>query len=178
MNIVTQFADSSAASGGIFEALGIDWKMLIFQIIGFVVLVWFMGKFVYPILLKTVDARQEKIEAGSKAAAEAEKQATEAKEKVDRLLKQARSEATDIVATAKDEATAMIETAETKSKARAEQIVAQARDDLEKEVTAAKKALHNETLNLVAQATEKVIGKTVTSAVDAKVIADAMKEVR
>jgi len=178
MNIAAQFAESSAASGGIFSALGIDWQMLIFQIIGFVVLVWLMGKFVYPVLLKTIDARQAHIEAGSKAAEEAEKSAAEAKKKIDTLLKEARTEATEIVATAKDEATAMVETAEAKSKARAEQIVAQARDDLEKEVVAAKKALHNETLSLVAQATEKVVGKTVTPAVDTKIIAEAVKEAR
>ncbi len=72
MNTFTQFAETGAASGGVLVALGIDWKMLILQVIAFVVLVWLLGRFVYPIFIKTVDARQAEIEAGSKAAAEAE----------------------------------------------------------------------------------------------------------
>jgi len=42
----------------------------------------------------------------------------------------------------------------------------------------AKKALQNETLNLVAQATEKVVGETVTAKVDEKVVAAALKEAK
>jgi F-type H+-transporting ATPase subunit b len=176
MNILTQFAATSTASSSVFTALGIDWKMLIFQIVAFVVLVWLLGRYVYPILIKTVDARQAEIEAGSKAAEEAEKKAVEAKESIERLLKQARAEAGDIVSTAKEEATAAIEAAEAKSKVRAEHIITEAHIQLEKDVHAAKVALHNETLSLVALATEKVIGKAVTADVDNKVIAASVKE--
>ncbi|MDB5186699.1 MAG: atpF [Candidatus Saccharibacteria bacterium] len=176
MNLLTQFAQAAEpASGDVFAALGIDWMMLIFQTIAFVILVWLLGKFVYPILMKTVDARQAEIEAGSKAAAEAEKQATEAKQAVDKLMQQARRDATDIVTTAKEEASAAIEAAEAKSKTRAERIVADAHVQIEKDIVAAKKALHNETLELVALATEKVVGKTVTAKVDDAVIAAAVK---
>jgi F-type H+-transporting ATPase subunit b len=178
MNILTQFAETGAASGGIFTALGIDWKMLIFQIIAFVILVVLLGKFVYPILIKTVDARHAEIEAGTKAAEEAEKQAAKANENIEKLLKQARLEASDIVSTAKEEATAAIESAEAKSKVRAEHIVTEAHAQLEKDIVAAKKMLHNETLELVAQATEKIVGKTVTAQVDQGVIAAAIKEAK
>lgn len=178
MNILTQFAEASAPQGDIFSALGIDWKMLIFQIIAFVVLVWLLGKFVYPVLIKTVDARHAEIEASSKAAASAEKQAHEASEKIDKMLRQARAEASDIVSTAKEEATAAIESAEAKSKVRADHIISEAHDQLEKDVTAAKKALHNETLELIALATEKVIGKTVNASVDKAVISAAVKEAK
>ena len=176
MDILTQFAD--APQGDIFSALGIDWKMLVFQVIAFIVLVWLLGKFVYPPLMKTVDKRQAEIEAGNKAAEEAKQQASKAQEDVEKLMKQARSEARDIVATAKEEATAAIEAAEAKSKSRAERIVAEAHEQLEKDVIAAKKALHNETLGLVAMATEKVVGKTVTAKVDESVIAGAVKEAK
>ena len=42
---------------------------------------------------------------------------------------------------------------------------------------AAKKALHNETIELVAQATEKVVGKTVNAGVDKQLITQSIKEV-
>jgi F-type H+-transporting ATPase subunit b len=178
MNILTQFAETDAASGGIFSALGIDWQMLIFQIVAFVILVSLLGKFVYPILIKTVDARHDDIEASTKAAQAAEKQAQEASKNIEKMLKQARTEAGEIVTTAKEEATAAIEAAETKSKERAERIVSEAHAQLDKDVIAAQKMLQNETLELVALATEKVIGKTVTPKVDEAVISTAIREAK
>lgn len=175
MNILTQLAQAEAASGGVFGALGIDLQMLIFQAIAFIILVWLLGKYVYPIFIKVVDDRQAAIEASTTAAAEAEEKAAEAKVAVDKLMKQARKEASEIVLTAKEEATAALEAAEEKSKVRAERIVADAHAQIEKDIVAAKKALHNETLELVALATEKVVGKTVSAKVDDAVIAAAVK---
>jgi F-type H+-transporting ATPase subunit b len=178
MNVLTQFAESGAASSNLFTALGIDWKMLVFQVIAFAVLVFLLGKFVYPSLMKAVDARQADIEAGSKAAEEAKKQATEAHTDVEKLMKQARRDASDIVSTAKEEATAAIEAAEAKSKTRAERIITEAHAQLEKDVEAARKVLHNETIELVALATEKVVGKTVTAKIDESVVSAAVKEAK
>jgi len=170
-----QFAETQS-SGGIFQSLGIDWQMLLFQGVAFLILVWALSKYVYPILIKSVDDRQSKIEAGQKAAVEAEKKAVEAKEEVAKLLAEARNEAKDIVATAKDEANAMVADSEQKAKARAEKIAKDAHDQLARDVIAARKQLHNDTIELVALATEKVVGKTVNSDVDKKVIAAAVKE--
>lgn len=178
MNVLTQFAEAGAGNSDIFTALGIDWKMLVFQIVGFVVLVWLVGKFVLPPLFKAVDSRREEIEAGSKAAEEAKKQASAAHEDVEKLMKQARRDASDIVSTAKEEATAALEKADAKAKERAERIVADAKDQLEKDVVAARKVLHNETIDLVTLATEKVMGKNVDAKVDEKVISAAVKEAK
>lgn len=178
MNILTQLGATEAASGGVFSALGIDVGMLIFQAVAFIILVWVLGKYVYPIFMKVVDERQAKIEESTAAAEEAEKKAVEAKASIEKLMKQARKEASEIVVTAKEEAAAALEAAESKSKARAEQIVADAHAQIDKDILAAKKALHNETLELVALATEKVIGKTVTAKVDNDVVAAAVKGVK
>lgn len=178
MEILTQFAatEAHAEKQDIFGALGIDWQILIFQIVAFLLLVWLLGKFVYPWLMKSVDERQEAIEESVKAAKEAEEKAESAQDEIAKLLKEARKEAKDIVTTAKDEATAMVDASDQKAKARAEKIVADAHEQIEKDVIAARKALHNDTIELVAQATEKVIGKTVTDKVDDEVIAHAVKE--
>ncbi len=167
---------AAGSLGDIFTSLGIDGKMLLFQGLAFLILVFVMGKWVFPILLKTVDQRQEAIEAGAKAAEAAEKKAAEAQEEVAKLLKQARAEAKDIVATAKDEAVAMVADSEAKAKTRAEKIVKDAHEQLEKDVIAARKALHNDTIELVALATEKVVGKVVNESVDYKIIAEAVKD--
>jgi len=177
MNYLTQFASTEGAAGGdIFTTLGIDWRLLILQIVAFVILVGLLGKFVYPWLMKNVDERQAKIEESVKAAEEAEKKAESAQEAIAKLLKDARAEAKDIVTTAKDEAAAMVADAEGKAKNRADKIVKDAHDQLSKDVIAARKALHNDTIELVAMATEKIVGKTVNEGVDKKIITEAVKE--
>ena len=175
-NLLTQFASSEVAveKADMFSSIGIKWELLILQTIAFLVLLWFLKKFVYPPLVAMLDKREAQIEESTRAAVEASKRAAESQEKVDKLLAEARSEAREIVATAKSEAGAMLTDAEAKGKQQAENIVAQAQDSIAKEVLAAKKALHNETIELVAQATEKVVGKTVDAKVDNSVIKAAL----
>lgn len=180
MEVLTQFAatQGSGESQDIFSTLGIHWELLVLQIVAFLILVWALGKFVYPWLMKSVDERQAKIEESVKAAEEAEKKAESAQEDIAKLLKEARKEAKEIVATAKDEAAAMVEASDAKAKARADKIVADAHDKIEKDVIAARKALHNDTIDLVALATEKVVGNLADAKLDKKVIESAVKEAR
>ncbi len=178
MSLMTQFGAEATASTDIMTGLGVHWGALIFQIIAFAILVFILSKWVFPVFFKIIDKRQETIEASNRAAIEASKHAEKAQEETDKLLKQARTEAASIVATAKEEATAMVADAEAKSQESAERIVAAAHDDIAKEVLAAKKALHNETIELVAEATEKVIGKSVNAGVDNKVIKSTLEELK
>lgn len=174
------FAETAAAhseeSGDIFTALGIDWRLLILQIVAFLILVWLLGKFVYPLLMKSVDARQADIEAAAKAAKLAQASAAESQEETARLLEEARKEAAEIVATAKLEASELASASEEKARATAEKIVADAHDQLQKDIEAAKRQLHDETLKLVALTTEKVVRKTHTKKEDEALIAELLKE--
>lgn len=181
--LLTKFASAeagaeAASDSNFFQALGIDWTLLVIQTLAFLVLLIFLAKVVYPPLTRMLEKRDEDIEAGVKAAAEAEKKAESTKEEVEKLLKQARTEAKEIVTIAKEEATASLEAADEKAKARAERIVADAQAQIEKDVLAAKKVLHNETLELVTLATEKVVGKTISAKVDEGIIASAVKEAK
>ena len=173
---LTYFASTEATTSGPIAALGIDWTLLIFQIVAFCLLMFILGKWIYPVFIRIIDKRQALIEDSTRAAIEAEKNAEKTQGEIDKLLHEARTEARNIVATAKEEATAMVTDAETKSKAQAEHIVANAQDSIAKEVLAAKKALHNETIDLVAEATRKVVGKTVDATLDKSVIKSAVEE--
>lgn len=177
-NLYTFATTESAKSGGLLESLGVDIPTLIFQIVAFLLLVFVLGKWVYPVFMGIVDKRQAEIEASTKAADEAKQKAAEAEAKADELLREARAEAGEIISIAKNEASAAVSAAEKKAQARAETIVQSAEDDIKKQVADARKTLHNETLDLVAEATERVLGKTVTAKVDDAVITQALKEAK
>lgn len=167
---------SSAESAGFFESLGIDWVLLGLQAAAFLILVWALGKYVYPIFLRIIDEREAKISEGLEAAREAADNAASTQAKIDKQLAKARREARDIVATAKDEATAMLAKADEKAKANAEHLLEAARDEISKETIAAKKALHNETIELVALATEKVVGAHHDTKADTALIKRSLEE--
>jgi len=176
MLFTRQFAETAEANADLFSTLGVDWRLLILQVIAFLILVFLLGKFVYPWLMKSVDERQANIEEAAKAATEAKKAAADNKEQVAALLAEARKEAAEIVGTAKLESAEIVANSETKAKKSAEHIVSEAHEQVEKDIAAARKTLYNDTLDLVALATEKVVSKDLTAAIDQKEIARAVKE--
>jgi len=174
---LTQFATTETAKKqDIFSSLGIDWMLLLFQLVAFLILIVLLKKFVYPFLVKAVDERQEKVEAGIKAAQEAEIKAIAAQEQVEKLLVKARKEASDIIEIAKTEAAASIKTAEDKAKNRAQRITDQAHEQIEQDVVTARMMLRQDTADLIALATEKVTNNTLDKKIDTRVIEAALKE--
>ncbi len=168
--------ETAAGDGGLLGALGIDVRLLIIQAIAFLVLLWALSKFVYPAISGMLEKREKAIQEGIELAENAEKNAERASEKVDKMLSDARKQASEVIASAKDEANSIVETANQNAASQTERMLERANADIEKEVDAARKALRDETINLVALATEKVVGGAMTDAIDKKVVASALKE--
>jgi F-type H+-transporting ATPase subunit b len=173
---ITILANTESHSPSIFEALGLNWTLLIEQAIAFLILVWILGKFVYPVLIKSIDTRREQIEAGLKEAQESRVALEQAEAKVEEALAQARADADAILARSHQEAGAMIAEAEAKAKQHAEQIVKDARMQLETDVRKARDQLKADTVSLVAAATEKVIDEKLDAKKDASLISKALKQ--
>ncbi|HUC89976.1 MAG TPA: F0F1 ATP synthase subunit B [Patescibacteria group bacterium] len=173
-DVVTLIASSEASSPGLFQALGVSWKLLVEQGLAFLILVAILAKFVYPVLMKSVDDRRNQIEAGMKEAKESQAALEKAEAKVGELLEQARKDADDILARTHQEAATVVADAETKANARAEQIVADARAQLGIDVAKAREALKRDTVELVALATERVIGEKLDDHKDADLVKKAL----
>ena len=62
-----QFA-ASEESSDILTGLGINWQLVVFQIVAFLLLVFILSKWIFPVFFKIIDKRQEAIEASNKAA--------------------------------------------------------------------------------------------------------------
>jgi len=173
-HIVTQFGEAAASGGNLFQALGIDARMLIFQIIGFLVLVFFMGKFVFPILNKSIDKREAAIRESANAVEKARADAAEAEKRIQKQLDEAKQQAADAIDVAHKEAAALLAAAEEKAKKRADHIVETAHARLEQDEQAARESLRKEVKHLVADATETIIKQKLDSKGDAAVIESAI----
>lgn len=169
-------AAHEAGSANLFEALGINAQLLITQGLAFLVLVFILGKFVYPVLVKAIEDRRASIEAGMEEAKEAQIALERAEAKVADMLSAARKEADDIIARTQQEATTLIADAETKAKMRADQMVDNARTQLQADIVKARASLKKDTVELVALATEKVVKQKLDERKDTELIKQALEE--
>lgn len=168
--------ETAAENGGLLGALGIDIQLLIIQAIAFLILLWALSKFVYPVISGMLDKREATIREGIAAAEMAEKNAVQANEKVDKLLSDARKQAKEVIGTAKDEAASIVEAANASATKQTERMLERANTEITKDIENARRALRDETIDLISRATEKVVGDVMTDAVDKKVVTLALKE--
>ena len=151
--LVTQFASAEAHAADkadLFGSLGIDWKLLILQSVAFLVLLFVLSKWVYPPLAAMLDKRDKDLRTAEKAAKSARENADKTEKMINASMR----------------------------KARAEGIIEAARTEIAGEVAAARQALHNETLQLVAEATGTLVNEKLDAKKDGKLIEKALKEAR
>jgi F-type H+-transporting ATPase subunit b len=161
--------------GGLLTALGIDGKALALNAAAFLVVVWVMGRFVYPPLMKALDAKRDELEATAKAKQAADKQLHEAEAAAAKIIAEARTAADAVVAEARDEADERIKTAEQKADKQADRIVAEAREQLAQDVAKARRQLKTETAQLVVSATEAVLAEKLDDKHDTALVARVLE---
>lgn len=176
--MLNQFAATEVQDPSLFEAIGIDWFTLIMQILAFLLLVFLMAKFVFPVLIKTIDKRQAEIEASARAAEEARKHAEVAEDKVVKLLDEAKLQAREIVETAKEEASGIVESATKKAQAKTDAMLDAAEGQINQDISRAKADLKKETVSLIVAAVEKVVGKDFAKQLDKENIKKSLKEIK
>lgn len=81
----------------ILHAFGVNWKLLVVQILNIGVLLFLFHRYVYPPLFRIVEERQKKIEDGLRGAKEVEIEKNNLVVEKDRILASARKEGDTIV---------------------------------------------------------------------------------
>jgi F-type H+-transporting ATPase subunit b len=151
---------------------------LIAQSVAFILFILFTVKFVWPPLLKAIEARQKQIADGL-AAAERGKQDLElAAKRASEVLQQAREQAGDILSQAEKRGVALVEEAKAAAKTEGERIVAGAKAEIEQEVFRAKEALRAQLAVLVVTGAEKILRREVDAKMHAQLLSGLETELR
>lgn len=174
INILTVLAATEEAQG--IAALGLNPWTILAQGATFLVFFILIKKFALGKIVDTIEDRRKTIEGSLDKAEELNKQNEEAEKRVNALLGEARKESEDIVNKSREEAGAIVADAETAAVAKAEKIIADGKLQIEAEVIKAREALKKETLSLVAQATEAVLGEAVDAKKSEALIKKALQE--
>ena len=159
----------------LLSKLGIDWKLLIAQIVNFLVLLFVLYKFAYGPILGMLEKRQKKIERGLKEADLARKYLAESEEKQKEILRKAREEGKQIVEKAYIQAEKSKKEIAEESKKQAEKTIAEAKLEIVREKEKTVREIKSEIGSLVALAAEKVIGEKVDKDKDKELIEKSLK---
>ncbi len=160
----------------LFNALGLDLKILLAQFVNFAVLVFVLYRFGYKPILSFLDERNKKIAKGITNAEEARKNLKEISEKEKTVLAEARKESQEMINLAKDTAEkSKLEIME-KTQEESRKIIEAAKKKVEEEKNRAIREIKSEVAELVSLATEKVIKEKMDTEKDKKIIEDSLGE--
>jgi F-type H+-transporting ATPase subunit b len=161
------------ADAGLLDVNG----TLIAELIAFVLMVLVLAKFAYPRVIAVATEREKKIEAGTRAAEEAERRLAEVQQQVQKVLDEARSQARDIVARAHQDAVLEAEEVMKRARAEAEALIERARSEIGAERDRAIQELRAEVANLVVESASKLIGQTLDRSAHQRLIDEALNNV-
>lgn len=160
----------------VLSKLGVDWKLLLAQVVNFLVLLWVLRRFAYRPMLKFLDDRSKKIETGLRDAKLASEKLSEMEKKEREVLEAARKESGAIVVRAKESAEKMGEKIITESREEAARIMAETRKKIENERESLRAEMKQELSGLVLLATEKVLGEKMKDVKDENIVREAVKK--
>jgi F-type H+-transporting ATPase subunit b len=143
------------------------------QAIAFAILIWFVNRFITPLLSAAIDERQKKIADGLAAADKAIKDLAGANEQVSALVKDARTQAAEILAQTNKRSTEMVEAAKDQARAEGERLVVAARAQIQQEIGQAREQLRREVATLVVSGAKQILEREI----DAKTHADLLDKV-
>ncbi|HLD21790.1 MAG TPA: F0F1 ATP synthase subunit B [Patescibacteria group bacterium] len=146
------------------HALGLDVKLLIANIINFVILMYILKKIAYKPLLQFVHERTKKIEEGVKNAELATQQLAEASSEKEQVLTEARKEAQAIIEQAKKQASEQAQSIIDASHTESERVITAAKEQIAVERTEALKDAKKQVANLTILATKKLLQEEIDEA--------------
>jgi F-type H+-transporting ATPase subunit b len=164
--------------GELIQKLGIDWKLLIAQIINFLILLFVLYKFAYKPILNLMHKREKKIEDSLKNADKIQKELVDLEEKKAKEIQEARIKSQAIIDQATKSGDKLKEEFKAEAKKDSEEIVKKAKEEIEiaknKMVSEAKK----EVVGMVVSVSEKIIKKNLDDTANRDLIEETIKEIK
>jgi F-type H+-transporting ATPase subunit b len=134
---------------------------LIGQVIAMAVFVWFCMKFVWPLIMGTIEQRQTEIATGLAAAEQGQSALANAKTEVDKIVAAAREQARGIVDQANSRATGIVEQAKIDGETERRRQVEAARTEIGVETNRAREELRGQVAKIAVAGAEKVLAREI-----------------
>jgi F-type H+-transporting ATPase subunit b len=147
---------------------------LIAQAASFALFIWFTVKFVWPPMLRAIEARQKSIADGLAAAEQGRRSLETSTRQADDALREARSRAAEILAQAEKRAAQLVDEARNAAKEEGNREKAAAQAEIDQAVTRAREQLRDRVASLAVAGAEKILRREV----DAKAHAELLESIK
>ena len=147
---------------------------LIAQAVSFALFIWFTVKFVWPPMLRAIEARQKTIADGLAAAEQGRRSLETSTRQAEDAVRQARDRAAEIIAQAEKRAAQMVDEARNAAKEEGNREKAAAKAEIDQAVTRAREQLRDRVASLAVAGAEKILRREV----DAKAHADLLEAIK
>jgi len=144
------------------ENIGINGRLLSFQIINFLVLIFVLNKFLYKPVLRMIQNRQKEIDKGLKLAVDMQAKEERLAQDREKVLKKARAEAQVLLEQKKEEAVKVREKIIAEARQEKEAIVASGKREIEANRRDMEKKLEQDVLEIAYGMTEKILENVLT----------------
>ncbi len=158
------------------QALGLDYKLLLAQLLNFLILMFVLKKVFYKPLLTFMHDREASIRKGVDDAAAAKLQLADSETQKQELLKAARIEAQELMTAAREEAARQAETIVAASQTEAARVIAKATETIEQDYARMTATVKAELVDLVMVTTKQVLHGTMTPEIDQQYVQSMMQK--
>ena len=148
---------------------------LIAQAVAFALFIWFTVKFVWPPLLRAIEARQKQIADGLAAAEQGKKSLETSAKQAEQAIQDARGRAAEILDHAEKRGAEMVEEAKVAAKAEGDREKAAAKADIQQEAQRARELLREQVAALAVAGAEKILRREIDAKAHAELL-DGIKK--
>ncbi|MBK8364888.1 MAG: F0F1 ATP synthase subunit B [Bacteroidetes bacterium] len=160
------------------ELIKPQFGLIFWMALSFLILMFILGKFAFPIIMKSLKEREDSITNALSAAEKAKKEMAALQADNEKLLVQARAERDLMLKEARDTKDAIVSEAKNKAQAEANKILATTRETINNEKNAAITELKNQVAAMSIEIAEKILRQELSNDEKQKTLMDnLMKDI-
>jgi F-type H+-transporting ATPase subunit b len=149
---------------------------LFMQAAAFAAFIWFTARFVWPPLMRAVDARQKAIADGIAAGEEGRQSLSNAEKRIADMMAEAKSRSSEIIAQGEKLKSETIDAAKAEAKAEADRILVAAKAEIQQEMSRARETLRDQVADLAVAGASKILKREVDAKAHAELLASIRSE--
>jgi len=156
--------------------LGVEWAVLISQLVAFIILFFVLRTVLYKPMLRILDERSKRIRESLEQAEAVKEQSMHAEEEVKKQIQEASLQGQELIARASQNGEEIRRKAQEQAKLDAEGLIARARQEIKTERDEAIDEIRREFADLTVLAAGKVIGRSLDKESHKELIDKVLKE--
>ena len=170
-------AAGSDGTGGIAGEFGLNWKLVVAQMVNFAIVAFLLYRFAFKPVLATIEERQKKISDGLQYAEEMKRKLAESEKKHAETIREAQQEAQRILGEARTQAKEYVDNQTAEAAAKVEDMLERGREANELERQKMLSDVRKEVARLVVQTAGRVLDKELDSDEKARLNRSAAMEI-